>query len=258
MPLRGWKTELGRLGLLLIIAAFFGLILDLVSWFLIGATLAYALWSINQLRLLNRWLFKGRGDEPPDAVGLWGQVFDTLSQIQRENGRVRSRLHANIEHLRSSFSSMADAVVMLTPDGSIEWSNQAAHTLLGLRQPDDNGRLLINLLRSPEFIRYFQSSDYSDRLSISSPVNGQIKLSISISVFAQESRLLFARDITRTVQLEQMRKDFVANVSHELRTPLTVITGYLEMLSDQVNNSAPVARALEQMSEQSRRMQNLI
>ncbi|HCS27209.1 MAG TPA: PAS domain-containing sensor histidine kinase [Spongiibacteraceae bacterium] len=258
MPLRGWKTELARLGLLLVVAAFFGLILDLLSWFMIGTVLAYALWSINQLRLLNRWLFKGRGQEPPEAAGLWGQVFDTLSQMQRENERVTARLRASIEHLRSSFASMADAVVMLTPDGNIEWSNQAAHTLLGLRHPDDNGRLLVNLLREPEFIRFFESGDYRERLSIASPVNGQIKLSISVSVFGQASRLLFARDVTRTVQLEQMRKDFVANVSHELRTPLTVITGYLEMLADQPGNTVPVARALDQMSEQSRRMQSLI
>ena len=258
MPLRGWKTELARLGLLLVIAAFFGLVLDLLSWFLIGTILAYALWSVNQLRLLNRWLFKGRGDEPPEAAGLWGQVFDTLSQMQRENERVTGRLRADIEHLRSSFASMADAVVMLNPDGTIEWSNQAAYTLLGLRHPDDNGRLLVNLLRLPDFIRYFESGDYRERLSMSSPVNSNIKLSLSVSVFGQDNRLLFGRDITRTVQLEQMRKDFVANVSHELRTPLTVITGYLEMLADQPANSAPVARALDQMTEQSRRMQNLI
>ncbi len=258
MPLQGWKTELGRLCLLLVVAAFLGLIFGFMLWFLLGAALAYAFWSIKQLRLLNRWLYKERGQEPPEAAGLWGQVFDNLSQMQRENERVSARLRANIEHLRSSFASMADAVVMLTPDGSIEWSNKSAQTLLGLRQPDDNGRLLVNLLRSPEFMRYFESGDFSERLSMASPVNAQIQLSISVSVFGQENRLLFARDISRTVQLEQMRKDFVANVSHELRTPLTVITGYLEMLADQDGNSAPVARALDQMSEQSRRMQNLI
>lgn len=258
MPVQGWKIELARLGILLAIAVFFGLILDLLPWFVTGAALAYALWAINQLRLLNRWLVKEQGEEPPEAGGLWGQVFDTLSQIQRETVRVNSRLLANIEHLQSSFASMSDAVVMLTPDGSIEWSNRAAHTLLGLREPDDKGRLLVNLLRLPEFIRYFESGDYRERLSISSPVNSQIKLSVSVSIFGQENRLLFARDVTRTVQLEQMRKDFVANVSHELRTPLTVITGYLEMLANQSGNTAPVERALQQMSEQARRMQTLI
>jgi signal transduction histidine kinase len=40
------------------------------------------------------------------------------------------------------------------------------------------------------------------------------------------------RDVTAEHQLEQVRKDFVANASHELRTPLAIINGYLENLLD--------------------------
>ncbi len=39
-------------------------------------------------------------------------------------------------------------------------------------------------------------------------------------------------DMTAEHQLEQVRKDFVANASHELRTPLAIIQGYLENLLD--------------------------
>ncbi len=38
------------------------------------------------------------------------------------------------------------------------------------------------------------------------------------------------RDVTSEHQLDQIRKDFVANASHELRTPLAIINGYLENL----------------------------
>jgi two-component system phosphate regulon sensor histidine kinase PhoR len=40
-----------------------------------------------------------------------------------------------------------------------------------------------------------------------------------VTRFGDNDRLLIAYDITRLHQLEQIRKDFVANVSHELRTP---------------------------------------
>ena len=40
------------------------------------------------------------------------------------------------------------------------------------------------------------------------------------------------RDVTAEHQLDQIRKDFVANASHELRTPLAIINGYLENLLD--------------------------
>ena len=38
--------------------------------------------------------------------------------------------------------------------------------------------------------------------------------------------------MTAEHQIEQVRKDFVANASHELRTPLAIINGYLENLLD--------------------------
>ena len=39
---------------------------------------------------------------------------------------------------------------------------------------------------------------------------------------------LLLRDLSAEHQLEQIRKDFVANASHELRTPITLVDGYLE------------------------------
>lgn len=51
------------------------------------------------------------------------------------------------------------------------------------------------------------------------------------------------RDVTTEHQLEQIRKDFVANASHELRTPLAIISGYLEnLLDDGVLNEPETAR----------------
>jgi len=40
------------------------------------------------------------------------------------------------------------------------------------------------------------------------------------------------KDISRQLETEQIRRDFVANASHELRTPLSIINGYLETMDD--------------------------
>ncbi|MBQ1388943.1 MAG: HAMP domain-containing protein [Clostridia bacterium] len=40
-------------------------------------------------------------------------------------------------------------------------------------------------------------------------------------------------------QLDQMRKDLIANVSHDLRTPLTLITGYGEVMRDIPGENTP-------------------
>ncbi len=45
------------------------------------------------------------------------------------------------------------------------------------------------------------------------------------------------------LQLEQIRKDFVANASHELRTPLAIINGYLEnLIEDDMLQEPEMAR----------------
>ncbi|MFN4873418.1 MAG: ATP-binding protein [Akkermansiaceae bacterium] len=57
------------------------------------------------------------------------------------------------------------------------------------------------------------------------------QLTDSSSIDKRDTRVVI-RDITSEYQLEQIRKDFVANASHELRTPLAIISGYLENLLD--------------------------
>lgn len=259
MLTNSWKSETYRLLLWLGAALVVGWLLNLIPWALAVAAIAFASRGIYRLHQLQQWLTHRSSVEPPEAGGLWGEVMDSLYRMQQKDRRERVRLRALISYLRESFTSLPYGAVMVDPENNIEWSNRAAETLLGLRFPEDTGQQILNLVRAPEFIAYFESEEYSKPLEIASPFRNGVHLQIHITFFGKRSRLLFFRDITQTFKLEQMRKDFVANVSHELRTPLTVINGYLETFADSVGDSNPRwRRALDQMLIQSRRMQTLI
>jgi two-component system phosphate regulon sensor histidine kinase PhoR len=232
--------------------------LGLIPWALAIAARAFCLRSIYNLHALHQWLANRSAGAPPEAVGLWGEVLDGIYRMQQKDRRERVRLRALISYLRESFTSLPYGAVMVGPDDNIEWSNRAAESLLGLRYPEDTGQQILNLVRAPEFIAYFEAEDYGRPLELVSPYRPNCHLQIHITFFGKRSRLLFVRDVTQTVRLEQMRKDFIANVSHELRTPLTVISGYLETFADSAGGNPRWKRALEQMLEQSRRMQTLI
>ncbi|MDH1263891.1 phosphate regulon sensor histidine kinase PhoR [Pseudomonas sp. GD03944] len=258
---QNWRGAVVRRLLLLIGGCLLlGLITGEYAWALAFGLAAHLGWTLSQLLRLHKWLKEHKPDEPPpDGYGLWGEVFDSIYHLQRRNERARGRLQAVIDRVQESTAALKDAVVMLDSAGNLEWWNIAAETLLGLKTPQDSGQAITNLVRDPRFIEYFERSNYAEPLDLPSPVNDRRHLQFHITQYGNSEHLMLVRDVTRLHQLEQMRKDFVANVSHELRTPLTVIAGYLETLLDNVDEVNPRwLRALQQMQQQGGRMQNLL
>ncbi|MFK8048031.1 MAG: phosphate regulon sensor histidine kinase PhoR [Halioglobus sp.] len=253
-----WLTSLRRVLLLVFLGMFTGW---LFGHALIGASLSIAAVLAHwfyQLWRIQAWLSQPES-APPEGYGIWGDVFDRIYHLRRKEKEARQQLQSTVDYLRNSFASMRDGAVMVDEKGAIAWSNQAAERLLGLRYPDDSGQAILNLIRVPEFHKYFTAGDYSQSLQIN--IGGEVDLFLQIEVtrFGEGERLIFARDVTAMTRMEQMRRDFVANVSHELRTPLTVITGYLDTILDNAENLEPrYIKPLQQMSQQSARMENLL
>jgi len=71
------------------------------------------------------------------------------------------------------------------------------------------------------------------------------------------SELSKAQD--RIDQLEQVRRDFIANVSHEFRTPLTVIRGSVEALADgTIQDPGDIERYYQRMLSETRSLERLV
>ena len=258
---QNWYATLIRHMLVLItLCVVAGLISGYYGWSLAVGLAVYLGWTLKQLLRLHDWLRNHQPDQaPPDGYGLWGEVFDSIYHLQRRDQRVRGRLQAVIDRVQESTAALRDAVITLDSEGNLEWWNRAAETLLGFKTPQDGGQPVTNLVRHPRFKEYFEQENYLEPLEIPSPINDRLRLQLYITCYGNNEHLMLVRDVTHIHQLEQMRKDFVANVSHELRTPLTVIMGYLETLLDNVEDVNPRwTRALQQMHQQSERMQTLL
>ncbi len=216
-----------------------------------------SLYHARRYGQLIEWLRREDGSEPPEAKGVWGDLFDELAHLQKRGRSREQYLRSIISRFQQSSAALTDAMVIVDSQHNLEWWNQTAERILGLKATSDRGKPLINLLRDPRFVRYYRKGHYQDPLELASPVNANMRLQFQISHFGEGDRLLVARDITRLVRLEQTRQDFVANASHELRTPLTVIRGYLETFLDQ-ELPRPLARGMNQMQQQARRMESLV
>ena len=254
-----WPTAFRHLTLSLLLACFLGWLFNNVLLAICFTLAAFLAWHWFQLHRMQKWLLNQKNVEPPESRGIWGSVFDDIYHLQRRQQKAQSRLKAVIQRIEDGTAALKDGVLMVNSQGNLEWWNHAASQLLGLKESQDIGQPITNLVRAPEFKAYFDASEYGDPLEMPSPANSDVQLQFQITLFSQQDRLILCRNVSRLKQLEAMRQDFVANASHELSTPLTVISGYLETFLDHQDTLPPRwGRALKQMHQQSQRMESLI
>lgn len=135
------------------------------------------------------------------------------------------RFHSGIE-------ALPDAALILSTDLMIISGNKKAQRLLGVRFPDDVGKHIEQLLVDPVFSEYLAQDNFESPCTITSPINDELQLEISVMAFGGERVILMSRAIAKYHRMKKMRREFVANVSHELKTPLTVVRGYVEMIQE--------------------------
>lgn len=253
-----WKKELGWALLLLMSAALIGSIIGLFKPLLFFLIIGMLVWQVIQISRFERWISKGGRGEYPKANGIWEDIYYHVYQIKKSEKKRKKKLGKIIDQFRKSTDALPDAAVVLGEEDEIEWANAAAKNVLGLQQ-SDRGQRIPNLIRFPIFVRYLKSGNFNETITMPSPTNSHITLSVRVVSYGAGLRLLLAQDITQLRKMEQMRKDFVANLSHELRTPLTVLEGYLETLQELDEPLPPLlTHSFQQMHEQTERMQYLV
>ncbi|MBF7071935.1 phosphate regulon sensor histidine kinase PhoR [Glaciecola sp. MH2013] len=256
---RSWSKSIIRLSVYVGLIVLLGLYVGNVTLVLLIASLTLLTFNYLHLYRLTKWLWESRKMSPPSAPGVWEHVYEGIYHLQRRNRNKRRNLGELVKRFREGSEALPDAVVVVDDEARIVWCNRHARIEMGFKWPDDNGRRIDNLIRHPDFINYFHSGDYQYPIEIPAPTNPNKTFEYRIMAYGEDQLLLIVRDVSRVSQLEEMRKDFVANVSHELRTPLTVINGYLEVLSDNDSDQGPfINKAMSEMGTQTQRMQALI
>ncbi|MCT6698681.1 phosphate regulon sensor histidine kinase PhoR [Rheinheimera sp. 4Y26] len=253
------RTIALRLVGLAALALFFGWLFELATEFLLLLCIGIIGWHYKHLFLLDKWLWRDRKLSPPAGDGSWQQVFDGIYYRQRKSRKKNKELRALVRRFRDGAEALPDAIVVLSNDWTIVWCNKLAQQLAGLRWPMDERQRIDNLIRNPEFQQFLKLQQFDSALELVSPLTEDVTLEYRMLQYGEKQHLLIIRDITQLKQLEQIRKDFVANVSHELRTPLTVLQGYLEMMDASSMPPGPVwQKAHGVMLDQTKRMDALV
>ena len=173
-------------------------------------------------------------------------------QSESEVNTWKLRLELDLQQARDErnrlLDALGDAFLLVDSDANIRFANEAARALFGARE-------LLNRPVSEAFLDPRLAEALLRCLATGEPVQSRVVLpqqtsprgdlenrgfnawiidaaQLSNPPGGSPTTRVIIRDVTAEHQLEQVRKDFVANASHELRTPLAIINGYLENLLD--------------------------
>lgn len=225
---------------------------------LLGA-LACLVWQWLHLYWLDGWLRNGLKTPPPRALdSFWQGVYRQFVRLRLRGRKRKRQLSRTLRNFQQGVSAIPDAIVVLNAADQVVWCNRAAQRMLGLDPVKDRGLALISLIRHPDFVAYFNCRPPDRTVLFSAPTDPEVTLQARLLPYTRKQQLLWVSDVSRAQQLEQMRRDFVANASHELRTPLTVISGYLEALLDGIADDDPWRPPLRSMQQQSERMMTIV
>ncbi|MBD9378266.1 phosphate regulon sensor histidine kinase PhoR [Pseudoxanthomonas sp. PXM04] len=253
-----WFKTLGQLAGVLALAVVIGLLIGHVWPVVTLAALGVVAWHYWRLRKVLVRLTARQRLEPARGNGVWNELDRLLFRGHAEMRARKRRLLDMLRAYRAAAAALPDAVVVVERNNQrVQWFNKAATSLLGLQYPTDIGAPIGDRLQPLPMSHWLAAGRNAEpMLDAASPVDPQLRLNLRLIPYSDQYWLLVARDVSKMLRLEQMRRDFVANVSHELRTPLTVVHGYLDMLDPQ--DFPEWAPMLAEMQKQSQRMTQLV
>jgi two-component system phosphate regulon sensor histidine kinase PhoR len=253
-----------------------------LPWFLLGAVLAGLgtlivvrkgfLNGLRKLEEMARGVANGRQPLTEALAGAndFENLAHELERLWRDQQTLKSDIIEQRFNLHAILASMVEGVVVVDGNQVIRSMNDSFRTMFAL-ETEPIGQTVVRATRQAALSEVIRSAAKGQSVEVweiavahpGSPVAERF-LSVNAVPMRDEAGAVTGvvavlHDVSRVKQLEEVRRQFVANVSHELRTPLSIFHGYLETLMDAKDLPRKEAEEyLKIMSKHSRRLQLLL
>lgn len=189
--------------------------------------------------------FKIEGKDVSDEVQELFNAFNDMSarlNIYEEQNIEQLTLERN--KLEAVLMSIANGVVVCDNNDSVVLVNNHAQELLEL----EDGQLINTNIQNyvdtegeycftekiEEYKKLSLEEKSSKPITFNITIDGRILKSIISPMFTKNhdyvGYIIVLIDVTREIEMDQMKSQFISNVSHELRTPVTVLRSYIDTL----------------------------
>jgi PAS domain S-box-containing protein len=178
------------------------------------------------------------------------EVYQFISEQSKEMGQMLRLQQEESIRRQAILTSIADGVVVNDADGQVILVNPAAELILGTPSEQLIGQdfhVLFSVFgaqsrkKANEAMQVLLSSPASE---VSKPFKTVMEIDERIvhahlsPVRTKDGSFLGVvatlRDVTKEVEADRAKSEFISTVSHELRTPMTAIKGYTDLLHGEV------------------------
>jgi two-component system sensor histidine kinase NblS len=210
------------------------------------------------------------GGELKELILSFNEMAERLERYEEQNIEEITAQKAKLETL---VSTIADGAVLLDTNMQVILVNPIARRIFGWENTNVVGDSVLHHLPSSvqlELARplYKMAAGESEsaefRIPLTQPTNRTIRILLTTVFDLHRESLkgiaMTVQDITREVELNEAKSQFISNVSHELRTPLFNIKTYIETLHDYGENLSEVERQefLETANHETDRLTRLV
>lgn len=264
VPLYDIEVAVRKIKIQILTASFVSLFIV----FLIGLVLTGRIVkTIEQITVFSKEVASGNFRKRlfPRGKDELGELTKNVSNMAQE---LKNRLEQSEEekHMTEAIlMNMSDGLMLTDSKGRILLSNAAMKNLFGIESSIE-GKTVMETLRKAELMevidKVVETKETTSReIEVAYPKELYVMMTAApYSVRGELSGVvLVCHDITRLKQLEDVRKDFVANVSHEIKTPITAIKGFAEtLLEGALDDKENAYKFLETIKNHSERLNSLV
>ena len=190
--------------------------------------------------------YKIEGKDVSEEVQELFNAFNDMSarlNLYEEQNIEQLTLERN--KLEAVLMSIANGVVVCDNNDTVVLINNHAKELLELQ---DDQLLNTNIQqyvdtegdycfkeKIEEYKKLSLEEKSKQQITFNITIDGRILKSIISPMFTQNNHdyvgyIIVLIDVTREIEMDQMKSQFISNVSHELRTPVTVLRSYIDTL----------------------------
>ncbi|MFN2269709.1 MAG: response regulator [Anaerolineae bacterium] len=190
-------------------------------------------------------LFRNFLSQVATAIGN-AEVYRLISQQAQELGQMFRQQQEQATEREAILTSIADGVVVNDVEGNIILVNPAASRILGISEKELLSQGFDDLfatfgtqgeeeaVAAMETLLNTSVPGAAKSYKINLEADGRVIHALLSPVLSLRGDFMgvvtIFRDVTKEVEADRAKSEFVSTVSHELRTPMTAIKGYTDLL----------------------------